>query len=55
MSGGAVSVVVPAGGSVLLPAQGATAPVVTMLDLGTNQDDCKGATLSFTYSAMGTG
>jgi len=55
MAGGAVSVVVPAGGSVLLPAQGATAPVVTMLDLGSNQDACKGATFSLTYAAMGTG
>jgi len=55
MAGGAVSVVVPAGGSVVLPAQGATAPVVTMLDLGSNQDACKGAAFSFTYSATGTG
>jgi hypothetical protein len=55
MAGGSVPVVVPAGGSVLLPAQGATEPVVTMLDLGSNQDACKGATFSFTYSAMGTG
>jgi hypothetical protein len=55
LAGGAVSVVVPAGGSVLLPAQGATAPVVTMLDLGSNQDTCKGATFTFDYAAMGTG
>jgi large repetitive protein len=55
MAGGSVPVVVPAGGSVLLPAQGATEPVVTMLDLASNQDACKGATFSFTYSAMGTG
>jgi hypothetical protein len=55
LAGGAVSVVVPAAGSVLLPAQGATAPVVTMLDLGSNQDTCKGATFTFDYAAMGTG
>jgi hypothetical protein len=55
MAGGAVSVVVPASGSVVLPAQGATEPVVTMLDLGSNQDACKGATFSFSYAAMGTG
>jgi hypothetical protein len=55
MAGGAVSVVVPAGGSVVLPAQGATAPVVTMLDLGSNQDNCKGVTFTFDYAAMGTG
>jgi len=55
MAGGAVSVVVPASGSVLLPAQGATAPVVTMLDLASSQDDCKNATFTFHYSAMGTG
>ena len=55
MAGGAVSVVVPAAGSVILPAQGATAPVVTMLDLGSSQDDCKGATFTLDYAAMGTG
>ncbi len=55
MAGGAVSVVVPAGGSVVLPAQGATAPVVTMLDLASSQNDCKGATFTLHYAAMGTG
>jgi len=55
MAGGAVSVVVPAAGSVVLPAQGATAPVVTMLNLASSQDDCKGATFTFHYAAMGTG
>ena len=55
MAGGAVSVVVPAAGSVTLPAQGATAPVVTMLNLGSSQDDCKGATFTLDYAAMGTG
>ncbi len=55
MAGGAVSVVVPASGSVVLPAQGATAPVVTMLDLATSQDDCKGANFTLSYAAMGTG
>jgi hypothetical protein len=55
MAGGAVSVVVPAGGSVVLPAQGATAPVVTMPDLASNQDACKGAVFTLDYAATGTG
>jgi hypothetical protein len=55
MAGGAVSVVVPAGGSVVLPAQGATAPVVTMLDSASNQDACKGAVFTLDYAATGTG
>jgi hypothetical protein len=55
LAGGAVSVVVPAGGTVTLPAQGATAPVVTMLDLGSNQDACKGASFTLSFAAMGTG
>ena len=54
MAGGAVSVVVPAGGSVVLPAQGATAPVVTMLNLASSQDDCKNAVFALQYAAMGT-
>jgi hypothetical protein len=55
MSGGAVSIVVPAGGSVVLPAQGATAPVVTMLDMASSQDACKGAVFILQYAATGTG
>ena len=55
MTGGAVSVVVPAGGSVVLPAQGATAPVVTMLDMASSQDACKGAVFTLQYAATGTG
>jgi hypothetical protein len=51
---GTVSIVVPALGSVTLPAQAATAPVVTMLDLPTNQDACKNATFALSYSGTGT-
>jgi hypothetical protein len=43
-------VVVPAGGSVTLPAQGATAPTVRLLDSGTNQNACRNAQLRLTYS-----
>ena len=53
-AGGAVSIVVPALSSVTLPAQGATAPVVTMLNLATNQDACKSTTFSLSYSGTGT-
>jgi hypothetical protein len=53
-AGGSVSIVVPANGSVTLPAQGATAPQVTMLDLATNQDACKNAVFTFVYSGTGT-
>ena len=45
MAGGAVSVVVPAAGSVTLPAQGATAPVVTMLNLGVEPGRLQGCDL----------
>jgi hypothetical protein len=55
MADGSVTVVVPAGGTVALPAQGATAPVLTMLDLPSNQDACKGAIFTLSYAAMGTG
>ena len=51
---GSVSIIVPALGSVMLPAQGATAPVVTMRDLPTNQDACKSATFALSYSGTGT-
>jgi hypothetical protein len=51
---GAASIVVPAGGSVTLPAQGATAPRVEMLDLATNQDACKGAVFTLSYGGSGS-
>jgi hypothetical protein len=51
---GAMSITVPALGSVTLPAQGATAPVVTMRDLATNQDACKNATFTLSFSGTGT-
>lgn len=41
---------VPANSSVTLPSGGVTAPQVTMRNLATNQDACKGATFSFAYS-----
>jgi hypothetical protein len=53
-AGGAVSVLVPANGSLTLPAQGATAPFVEMLDLPTDQDACKNAVFDFSYSGQGT-
>lgn len=40
---------IPANGSVTLPAGGVSAPQVTMKNLATNQDACKGATFSFAY------
>lgn len=43
-------VAVPANGSVTLPAQGATTATVAMLDLPSDQDACRGARLSLTYS-----
>lgn len=45
-----LEILVPANGSVTLPAQGATAPAVEMLDLPTNQDACKGAVFSLSYA-----
>ncbi|MEP7225270.1 MAG: hypothetical protein ABI783_09965 [Actinomycetota bacterium] len=54
MVSGLASVVVPAGGSVTLPTQGATAPLVAMLDLATNQDACTNAVFTFSYHADGT-
>lgn len=41
---------VPANGSVALPSGGVSAPQVTMQNLATNQDACKGATFTFSYS-----
>jgi hypothetical protein len=40
---------VPANGSVTLPSGSVSAPQVTMRNLATNQDACKGATFSFSY------
>lgn len=53
-AGGLLSIVVPAHGSTTLPAQGATAPQLTMLDLATNQDSCKNAVFTFSFSGTGT-
>jgi hypothetical protein len=47
--------VVPAQGSVTLPAQGITRPTVTMRNLPVNQNACKGATFTFVFSGTGTG
>ena len=51
---GSVSIVVHPHRSVTLPTQGATAPQVTMLDLAINQDACKNAVFTFSYSGTGT-
>ncbi|HEX7289729.1 MAG TPA: hypothetical protein VF250_01270 [Conexibacter sp.] len=40
---------IPANGSVTLPAGAVSAPQVTMRNLATNQDACKGASFSFAY------
>jgi hypothetical protein len=40
---------IPANGSVTLPAGAVSAPQVTMRNLATNQDACKGATFTFAY------
>jgi hypothetical protein len=47
---GANPLSVPANGSVTLPSGSVSAPRVTMLNLSTNQDACKGAVFSFAYS-----
>jgi hypothetical protein len=41
---------IPANGQVTLPSGAVTAPRVLMRDLPVNQDACKGATFTFTYS-----
>ncbi len=51
---GTVSILVPAHGSVTLPAQGATAPELAMLNLTTNQDSCKGAVFTLAFSGSST-
>lgn len=43
-------VLVPANGSVTLPAQGVAAPTIRMINLPVNQDACKHATFSLSYS-----
>ncbi|HTL24277.1 MAG TPA: hypothetical protein VL281_09630 [Mycobacteriales bacterium] len=43
-------VLVPAGGSVTLPAQGVSAPKIRMPNLSSSQDACKNATLALTYT-----
>lgn len=43
-------IAVPAGGSVTLPAQGATTASIQMLDLAIDQDACQNAQLTLTYS-----
>lgn len=45
----AAGVSLPANGSVTLPAQGATTAAIRMIDTGTNQDACQGATLTLAY------
>jgi hypothetical protein len=46
-------VIVPAKGSVTLPAQGASAPTVQLLELPSNQDACKGASFRLRYTGDG--
>jgi large repetitive protein len=46
----AAGVAVPANGSVSLPAHGATAPSIQMIDTGTNQDACQNAQLQLSYT-----
>jgi hypothetical protein len=41
---------IPANGHVALPSGAVSAPQVLMKDLPVNQDACKGASFTFTYS-----
>lgn len=50
-----VPLVVPAGGTVSLPSQGATAPTIAMLDLPTSQDSCQGIELPLAFSGEAHG
>lgn len=43
-------IVIPASGSVTLPAQGVAAPTVGLLNLPANQDACQGGNFTFAYS-----
>ncbi len=45
-----LAVIVPANGSVTLPAQGATTPQILLKDLPTNQDACKAKNFALTYT-----
>jgi hypothetical protein len=47
---GTNALTVPANGQVTLPSGAVSAPQVLMRNLATNQDACKGATFSFSYS-----
>lgn len=47
---GSTPIVVPADGSVTLPAQGASAPTIQFLNLPVNQDACKSASFPLDYS-----
>jgi hypothetical protein len=47
---GTNALAVPAGGHVTLPSGAVSAPQVLMKDLTSNQDACKGASFSFSYS-----
>jgi hypothetical protein len=47
---GTQDVQVPPVGSVTLPSQGATTPFIQMVDTGTNQDACHGATVTLDYT-----
>lgn len=48
-------IAVPPHGTVTLPAQGATAPTVRMIESGTNQDSCQGARLTLGYDGSAHG
>ncbi len=43
-------VIIPANGSVVLPAQGVTTPQIRLKNLSVNQDACKGKSFALTYS-----
>lgn len=48
------TVTVPAGGSLTLPADGATPPRIRLVNKPVNQDACKGVTFPLTYSGTAT-
>jgi hypothetical protein len=50
----ATPVVIPANGSVTLPAQGVSAPAIQLVDLvAVNQDACRGASFPLRYAGSG--
>jgi hypothetical protein len=51
----AKGIAVPPHGSVTLPAQGATAPTIGLIESGTNQDPCQGARLTLAYDGSAHG